>query len=130
MHAVSPIASFRLGQIVRHKEHGYRGVVYDVDPAYQGSDEWFRRNSGQRPPSKESPWYYVIVDEEDAEGGPPHEAGHDEGQCEFDGALHELISRPDQADQERRPHDEAGKIDGLAGGAGHGDRLRKLKRTQ
>ena len=67
MHAVSPIASFRLGQIVRHKEFGYRGVVYDVDPAYQGSEEWYDRNSGLRPASKEAPWYYVIVDEEDGE---------------------------------------------------------------
>jgi len=54
MHAVSHHASFRLGQIVRHKEHGYRGVVYD-------------RNSGTASASREAPWYYVIVDEEDAE---------------------------------------------------------------
>lgn len=67
MHAVSPIASFRLGQIVRHKEHGYRGVVYDVDPAYQGSDDWYDRNAETAAASKQAPWYYVIVDEEDAE---------------------------------------------------------------
>lgn len=67
MHAVAPTASFSLGQIVRHTELGYRGVVYDVDPAYQGSDEWYVRNVGERAPSRDAPWYYVIVDEQDAE---------------------------------------------------------------
>jgi heat shock protein HspQ len=67
MPATSSLASFHLGQIVRHKEFGYRGVVYDVDPAYQGSDAWFDRNAGAQPASKEAPWYYVIVDEEEGE---------------------------------------------------------------
>jgi heat shock protein HspQ len=67
MHAVSVVAHFRLGQVVRHRELGYRGVVYDVDPAYSGSEDWYHRNAGQRPPRKDAPWYYVILDEEDAE---------------------------------------------------------------
>ncbi len=36
-------ASFRIGQIVRHKLFDYRGVVYDVDPVFSSTDEWYRR---------------------------------------------------------------------------------------
>ena len=34
------IAKFKLGQIVEHKLFGYRGVIFDIDPEYQGTDEW------------------------------------------------------------------------------------------
>lgn len=67
MQGAAAIAGFSLGQVVRHRDLGYRGVVYDVDPAYQGSEDWYHRNAGQRPPRKDAPWYYVIIDEEDTE---------------------------------------------------------------
>ncbi|PSQ90823.1 MAG: DNA-binding protein [Proteobacteria bacterium SW_6_67_9] len=96
MLAPAPTASFRLGQIVRHKEHGYRGVVYDVDPAYQGSDAWLERNVGEAAPTRAAPWYYVIVDEEDAETYVPeqHLEADDSGEPvwhpELDELFHEL----------------------------------------
>jgi heat shock protein HspQ len=67
MQTVAVSASFRLGQVVRHRDLGYRGVVYDVDPAYQGTEDWYHRNAGELAPRRDAPWYYVIVDEEDAE---------------------------------------------------------------
>ena len=93
MQAVSPTASFRLGQIVRHKEHGYRGVVYDVDPDYQGSDAWYDRNADSRAASKQAPWYYVIVDEEDAETYVPeqHLEADDTGEPVWHPELDELF---------------------------------------
>ena len=68
MQPSAPIASFGLGQIVRHKQLGFRGVVYDVDPDYQGSEEWYHRHiGGHRAPRRDAPWYYVIIDEDDGE---------------------------------------------------------------
>ena len=59
-------AKFSIGQLVEHKLFGYRGVIYDVDPVFSGSDEWYRQMARSRPP-KDRPWYKVLV----------HEAAHE-----------------------------------------------------
>jgi heat shock protein HspQ len=48
------------GELVHHKLFDYRGVVIDVDPEFQGSEEWYRRMARSRPP-KDQPWYHVLV---------------------------------------------------------------------
>lgn len=53
-------ARFGIGVPVRHKLFGYRGVVYDVDPDFRGSDEWYEQMARSRPP-KDRPWYHVLV---------------------------------------------------------------------
>ena len=54
-------AKFSIGQIVDHKLFDYRGVIADVDPCYQGTDEWYEQVALSRPP-KDQPWYRVLVD--------------------------------------------------------------------
>ena len=54
-------AKFFMGQIVHHKKFGYRGVVFDVDATFQGTDEWYELVARSRPP-KDRPWYHVLVD--------------------------------------------------------------------
>lgn len=51
---------FTVGQIVRHKRFGYRGVIYDVDPCFQGTEDWYEAMARSRPP-KDQPWYRVLV---------------------------------------------------------------------
>ena len=53
---------FHVGQLVRHLRFGYRGVVFDVDETFQGSDEWYEQVARSRPP-RDRPWYHVIVDD-------------------------------------------------------------------
>ena len=53
-------ARFYIGQVVRHRMFDYRGVVFDVDPVYSGTDDWYRQVALSRPP-KDAPWYHVIV---------------------------------------------------------------------
>jgi len=53
-------AKFAIGQIIHHKRFDYRGVVVDVDPTFQGTDEWYRQMATSRPP-KDKPWYHVLV---------------------------------------------------------------------
>ena len=48
------------GQLVHHKRFDYRGVVADVDPVFQGTDEWYQQVARSRPP-KDQPWYRVLV---------------------------------------------------------------------
>ena len=42
-------AKFEVGQIVHHLNFGYRGVVFDVDPNFQGTDEWYEQVARSRP---------------------------------------------------------------------------------
>ena len=55
-----PHARFSVGQLIRHRLFNYRGVVYDVDPCFLGSDEWYEQVARSRPP-KNAPWYKVLV---------------------------------------------------------------------
>ena len=53
-------AKFDVGQIVQHKLFNYRGVIVDVDPVFQNSDEWYEQVALSRPP-KDRPWYRMLV---------------------------------------------------------------------
>lgn len=53
-------ANFSIGQLVQHKLFKYRGVVFDVDPSFLGTEEWYETVAQSRPP-KEKPWYHVLV---------------------------------------------------------------------
>ncbi len=54
-------AAFSIGQLIHHKLFNYRGVIYDVDPIFQGTEEWYQQVAKSRPP-KDKPWYHVLVD--------------------------------------------------------------------
>ena len=55
-----PRARFRVGQPIHHKRFDYRGVIVDVDPVFQGTEEWYEAMAVSRPP-KDKPWYHVLV---------------------------------------------------------------------
>ncbi|MFT4570418.1 MAG: heat shock protein HspQ [Hyphomicrobiaceae bacterium] len=57
-------AKFSVGQIVQHNLFDYRGVIYDVDPIFAGTDGWYESVARSRPP-KDAPWYHVLVHESD-----------------------------------------------------------------
>ena len=54
-------AKFRIGQVVRHLRFGYVGVVFDIDPVFSGTEDWYEQVARSRPP-KDKPWYHVLVD--------------------------------------------------------------------
>ncbi|HUT48996.1 MAG TPA: heat shock protein HspQ [Alphaproteobacteria bacterium] len=53
-------AKFQVGALVHHRLFDYRGVVFDVDGAFRGSDDWYDTMARSRPP-KDAPWYHVLV---------------------------------------------------------------------
>ena len=55
-------AKFQVGEVIHHKLFGYLGVVFDVDPVFSASEEWYQQVARSRPP-KDRPWYHVLVDE-------------------------------------------------------------------
>ena len=59
-------AKFSIGQCVHHRLFDYRGVVVDVDPEFQGTDDWYETVARSQPP-KDKPWYHVLVHNADNE---------------------------------------------------------------
>ncbi len=55
------IADFSVGQLIQHRRFDYRGVIVDVDPTFQGTEEWYEEMARSRPP-RDKPWYHVLVD--------------------------------------------------------------------
>ena len=53
-------AKFSIGQCIQHRLFDYRGVIVDVDPRFQGTEEWYETVARTRPPKNE-PWYHVLV---------------------------------------------------------------------
>jgi len=54
-------ARFDVGEVVVHRLFNYRGVVYDIDPVFNSTDEWYETMARSKPPKNE-PWYHVLVD--------------------------------------------------------------------
>ncbi len=51
---------FAVGELVEHTLLGYRGVIFDVDSEFMGSDEWYEHRALNRP-AVDEPWYHVLV---------------------------------------------------------------------
>jgi len=56
-------AQFAIGEPVRHLKFDYRGVIFDTDPVFCESDEWYGTLARRRPP-QDRPWYRMLVDGE------------------------------------------------------------------
>ena len=54
-------AIFQIGQVIHHRLFDYIGVVFDIDPIFQGSDDWYDQMARSHPP-KDKPWYHVLRD--------------------------------------------------------------------
>ncbi len=55
-------ARYSIGDLVHHKLFDYRGVIVDIDPDFQLTDEWYDTVARSKPPKNE-PWYHVLVHE-------------------------------------------------------------------
>ena len=55
-------AKYHLGQIVRHKKHPFRGVVFDVDPEFSNTDEGYESIPEDSRPHKEQPYYHLLAE--------------------------------------------------------------------
>jgi len=57
-----PLARFAIGDVVRHKIFDFRGVVFDVDPAFANSEEWYDAIPEAMRPSKDQPFYHLLAE--------------------------------------------------------------------
>lgn len=54
-------AKFSPGQIIHHRKFDYRGVIFDIDAVFNGTEDWYNTMANSKPP-KDEPWYHVLVD--------------------------------------------------------------------
>ena len=55
-------AKYHLGQILRHRKHPFRGVVFDVDARFNNTDEWYAAIPEDSRPSKNQPFYHLLAE--------------------------------------------------------------------
>lgn len=60
-------AKFGIGQIVRHRHFPFRGVVFDVDPVFANTEEWWLSIPEEIRPSKNQPFYHLLAENADSE---------------------------------------------------------------
>ncbi len=58
-------AKFQLGQIVRHRIYPFRGVIFDVDPEFSNTEEWWESIPEEVRPSKDQPFYHLLAENEE-----------------------------------------------------------------
>ena len=55
-------AKYHLGQILRHRKHPFRGVVFEVDARFNNTDEWYAAIPEDSRPSKNQPFYHLLAE--------------------------------------------------------------------
>jgi len=80
-------ARFSIGEVVKHRLFDFRGVVFDIDPVFANSEEWYQAIPEEIRPAKDQPFYHLLAENSessyiayvsqqnllpDAEGEPVH----------------------------------------------------------
>ena len=60
-------AKFAIGQVVRHRLFPFRGVVFDVDPQFSNTEEWYQSIPKEVRPRKDQPFYHLLAENSDTE---------------------------------------------------------------
>lgn len=59
------LARFSIGDVVRHRMLDFRGVVFDIDPVFANSEEWYQSIPEDIRPTREQPYYHLLAENED-----------------------------------------------------------------
>ena len=55
-------ARFAIGAVVRHRLFDFRGVIFDVDPVFANSDDWYEAIPEDIRPPKDQPFYHLLAE--------------------------------------------------------------------
>ncbi|HYW60146.1 MAG TPA: heat shock protein HspQ [Xanthobacteraceae bacterium] len=61
------IAKYTLGQVVRHRVFQFRGVVFDIDPVFNNTEEWYQAIPAEVRPHKDQPFYHLYAENAETE---------------------------------------------------------------
>ena len=60
-------AKFGIGQVVKHRRYPFRGVIYDVDPTFGNTEEWWLAIPEEVRPRKDQPFYHLYAENAETE---------------------------------------------------------------
>lgn len=60
-------AKFQIGQVVRHRFFSFRGVIFDVDPVFDNTEEWWSSIPEEVRPRKDQPFYHLFAENDETE---------------------------------------------------------------
>jgi heat shock protein HspQ len=61
------VAKFKIGQVVRHRLFPFRGVVFDIDPEFNNTEEWYQAIPADVRPHKDQPFYHLLAENAETE---------------------------------------------------------------
>jgi heat shock protein HspQ len=61
------IAKFAIGQVVKHRSYPFRGIIYDVDPVFAHTEEWWQAIPEDVRPHKDQPYYHLFAENAETE---------------------------------------------------------------
>ena len=60
-------AKYKIGQVVKHRIYPFRGVVFDIDPEFDNTDEWYESIPADVRPRKDQPFYHLFAENAETE---------------------------------------------------------------
>ncbi|WOC17370.1 heat shock protein HspQ [Pseudochrobactrum sp. MP213Fo] len=60
-------ARFQIGQVVKHRLLSFRGIIFDVDPEFDNTEEWYMAIPEALRPMREQPFYHVLAESDEAD---------------------------------------------------------------
>jgi heat shock protein HspQ len=60
--AKNKFPAFCIGDVVRHRLYPFRGVIVDVDPEFDNTEEWYASIPEDVRPAREQPFYYLLAE--------------------------------------------------------------------
>jgi len=60
-------AKYAIGQVVKHRVYPFRGVIFDVDPEFSNTDEWYESIPEALRPRKDQPFYHLLAENDQSE---------------------------------------------------------------
>ena len=60
------IAKYKLGEVVKHRVFPFRGVIFDIDPVFNNTEEWWLSIPEEVRPHKDQPFYHLLAENEES----------------------------------------------------------------
>ena len=60
-------AKFTVGSVVRHRVYAFRGVIFDIDPEFANTEEWWSSIPEDVRPTKDQPFYHLLAENAETE---------------------------------------------------------------
>jgi heat shock protein HspQ len=60
-------AKYRVGDVVRHRVHPFRGIIFDIDPMFNNTEQWWQSIPAEIRPRKDQPFYHLLAENDHTE---------------------------------------------------------------